>query len=155
MAQKQQPAVSVTVEGGYGLEGSAHVGPVKVKGGGAVKGEAEISSNGAKMSVKAEVGGNVGPLKLPGGQVEVVTNNEEGKSEAPKVSVTHPGIAVGNSEATGWKNEITIGASLYEGPGGGVSVTVRPRELLKSFMDADKKIDWSTLNTRGWFGGPQ
>lgn len=127
-----------------------------MKGGAAVKGEVELSTQGTtKVSAKGEVGGNIGPIKLPGVQAEVVTKNEKGESEAPTLSVTKPGVTAGNREVTGWMNEITIGASLYVGAGAGVSVTVRPQELMKSFVDADKNIDWSTFNTRGWFGGPQ
>lgn len=136
MAKNQKPAASVTVEGGYGLEGKAHVGPVEVKGGAAVKGEVELSTQGTtKVSAKAEVGGNIGPVKLPGAQAEVVTKNEEGKSEAPTISHTDPGISHGNSEATSWKDQITLGVSLYVGWGAGISVTVRYQPII-DFLEA-------------------
>jgi hypothetical protein len=131
-ATENQPAVSVGVEGGFGLEGKAKVGPVEVKLGGTVQGEVEVSPNGTKVSAKGEVGGNVGPVKLPGGQIEKVTKNESGNSEPLTLSWTKPGVSGGKSETTGWKDEITISISGYAGPGGGVSVTIRPVELFNA-----------------------
>jgi len=62
--------------------------------GGAVKGEYEVSSDGkTKVDVKAEVGGNIGSLKLPGGKIEQVTKNEQGQSELPKMSRTDAGLS--------------------------------------------------------------
>lgn len=132
MAQNK-PAISVTAEGGYGLEGKFGVKGVEVKGGGAVKGEIEVSSDGStKISAKAEVGGNVGPLKAPGVEVEKVTKNEQGESEKLTVSRTKPGVAAGNAEITGSKKEITLSVSVYVGWGAGISVTIRPTEIVNA-----------------------
>jgi hypothetical protein len=132
-AQETKPAASVAVEGGYGLE--AKIGPVKV--GGSVKGEGELSSDGTtKVTATAEVGGNVGPLKLPGGQAEIVTKNAKGESEAPAISFTKPGIDKGKTELTVGKGEIKFGISLYAGWGGGVSVTIRPQVMM------DNAVKW-------------
>jgi len=128
---QNKPAVSVTVEGGYGLEGKVGVKGVELKGGGAVKGEVEVSSDGStKISAKGEIGGNVGPLKAPGVEVEKVTKNEHGESEKLTITPTKPGVAAGKSEITGWKNEITLAISAYVGWGAGISVTIRPTEII-------------------------
>ena len=122
----------MTVEGGIGLEykgGIKGAKKLEAKAGGAIKGEIEVSSKGVKVSAKGELGAHVGPVKLGGVEAEQVTRNEQGESEKPTLSYSKPGIEVGKSEITGWANEITIGASVYEGPGAGVSITIRPLQL--------------------------
>lgn len=73
-------------------------------------------------------------MKLGGVEAEQVTRNEHGESEKPTVTLSKPGVELGKSEITGWKNEITIGVSVYEGPGAGVSVTVRPTQLMNALQ---------------------
>ena len=80
-AAEKKPLISVKVEGGFGQEYKEKVGQTKVKAGGAIKGELEVSTNGVKISAKAEVGANAGPLKAPGVEAEKVTKNETGESE--------------------------------------------------------------------------
>ena len=125
MAQNK-PAVSLTVEGGVGLEYKAGIKGAKDlegKVGGAVKGEIEVSSEGVKVSAKSELGGHIGPVKLGGVEAEQVTRNEHGESEKPTVTLSKPGVELGKSEITGWKNEITIGASFRESH----EITERPQ----------------------------
>lgn len=112
-----------------GEEAKVKLGPVEAKIGGAVKGEVEVSSEGVKVSAKAEADAHIGSVKPLGGvEAGVVTRNEKGESEKPYVALTPPGISgKHNSEATASRDEITIGVSAYHGGGGGVSVTVRPQ----------------------------
>src|SRR5205807_337610 len=53
--RETKPAISVTVEGGFGLEGKVKVGSMELKAGAAVKGEIEASSHGTKVSAKGEI----------------------------------------------------------------------------------------------------
>jgi len=138
--EEQKPPISVSVEGGYGLEGSLKLGIGEVKVGAAVKGELEVSPDGTKVSAKAEVGGNIGPEKLPGVELVKVTKNERGESEKLTLKPTKPGIAMGKSEATGGQGEIKIGVSAYAGWGAGVSVTIRPGATLQRVASAVVKF---------------
>ena len=137
-AQKQsKPAVTIKVEGGLGLEEKAAIEgtPLQEKGGGAVKGELELSSDGTtKVSAKMEIGGKIGVVKLPGVEVEQVTKNEHGQSEAPTINITKPGISPGSADVTGWRNEITLGVALCEGAGAGISITIHPTELWNAMV---------------------
>lgn len=57
---QNKPAVSLTVEGGVGLEykgGIKGAKDLEAKAGGALKGEVEVSSEGVKVSAKGELGG--------------------------------------------------------------------------------------------------
>ena len=126
----QEPLISGSVEGGAGFEYKAKLGEGIGKIGAAIKGELEVSPNGTKVSAKAEIGGTIGPIKLGGVQAEWVTKNEQGKSERPTLTWTKPGIAHGKAEATGGGDKVTIAVSAYDGPGAGVSVTVRPLAII-------------------------
>ena len=121
-----------------GEEAKVKIGPVEAKIGGAVKGEVEVSSEGVKVSVKAEADAHIGSFKPVGGvEVGQVTSNDKGESEKPYVSWTPPGISgKHNSEATASKDEFTIGVSAYHGGGGGVSVTIHPQAVLDYVVES-------------------
>jgi RHS repeat-associated protein len=129
---ESKPLVSVTVEGGMGEEAKVKLGPLEAKVGAAVKGEVEVSSEGVKVSAKAEADAHVGSLKPVGGvEVGVVTRDEKGESGKPTVAWTPPGVSgKHNSEATASRDEFTIGVSVYHGGGGGVSVTIRSQAIV-------------------------
>ena len=130
-AQQTKPAASVTIEGGVGYEAKGTNGKI----GGNVHGEVQLSSDGkTKISAKAEVEANVGPIKLGGYQVEKVTRNEQGNSEPMTHGPTEPAVAVKNSEVSGGNGEIKLGLSFYSGGGGGVSVTIRPQVIMNNIV---------------------
>ncbi len=127
--QEQKPLISVSVEGGFGVEGGYKLGVGEVKGGVAVKGEFEVSDEGTKISAKAEAEVKIGPIKY-GVELEKVTKNEKGESEKATIKLLLPGVSNGKSEISGGKGELKIGVSAYDGPGAGASVTVRPGPTL-------------------------
>ena len=53
---------------------------------------------------------------------------------------TEAGVDAGKTEFKGGYEELTIGIAAYEGPGVGVSVTIRPKDIVNSIVNEVNKF---------------
>ncbi len=134
-------AISVKVEVGVGLKAGAHFGAVSVEAGGSIRVESEVGTNlKATTGIAGDLGLTAGPASATLVQMEKLLLNQAGSAGPLEVSGPEAGFARGDATATASPDEVSLGLSLYKGVGGGVTVTIRPAQVIEAAKEAVERV---------------